>query len=59
MTLPSGSILPSADVLNDYEHGRFVLSNLAAKRAKQLKEGAPPLGRKVRRPSCECHRTTL
>lgn len=45
MTLPSGSILPSADVLNDYEHGRFVLSNLAAKRAKQLKEGAPPLVR--------------
>ena len=45
MSLPSGSILPSADILNDFEHGRFVLSNLAAKRAKQLKEGAPPLVR--------------
>ncbi|HSI74211.1 MAG TPA: DNA-directed RNA polymerase subunit omega, partial [Fimbriimonas sp.] len=29
--------------LNNYEHGKFVLSNLAAKRAKQLREGAPPL----------------
>src|SRR5882724_9281229 len=36
-------MLPSPDILNDYEHGKFVLSNLAAKRAKQLKEGAPPL----------------
>lgn len=45
MSLPSGSILPSADILNEFEHGRFVLSNLAAKRAKQLKEGAPPLVR--------------
>lgn len=45
MSLPSGSILPSADVLNEFEYGRFVLSNLAAKRAKQLKEGAPPLVR--------------
>lgn len=45
MSLPSGSILPSADILNEFEHGKFVLSNLAAKRAKQLKEGAPPLVR--------------
>lgn len=45
MTPSSGSILPSADILNDFEHGKFVLSNLAAKRAKQLKEGAPPLVR--------------
>ncbi|HRI44857.1 MAG TPA: DNA-directed RNA polymerase subunit omega [Fimbriimonadaceae bacterium] len=45
MTPSSGSILPSADILNDFEQGKFVLSNLAAKRAKQLKEGAPPLVR--------------
>jgi len=38
-------ILPLADVLNDFSQGKFVLSNLAAKRAKQLKEGAPPLVR--------------
>jgi DNA-directed RNA polymerase subunit omega len=38
-------MLPSPDILNDFEHGKFVLSNLAAKRAKQLKEGAPPLVR--------------
>lgn len=36
-------MLPSPDTLNDFEHGKFVLSNLAAKRAKQLREGAPPL----------------
>jgi DNA-directed RNA polymerase subunit omega len=36
-------MLPKPDILNNYEHGKFVLSNLAAKRAKQLKEGAPPL----------------
>lgn len=36
-------MLPNPDILNEYEHGKFVLSNLAAKRAKQLKEGAPPL----------------
>lgn len=36
-------MLPSPDILNSYEHGKFVLANLAAKRAKQLKEGAPPL----------------
>lgn len=36
-------MLPSPDILNEYEHGKFVLANLAAKRAKQLREGAPPL----------------
>ena len=36
-------MLPKPDTLNNYEHGKFVLSNLAAKRAKQLREGAPPL----------------
>ena len=36
-------MLPSPDILNEFEHGKFVLSNLAAKRAKQLREGAPPL----------------
>lgn len=36
-------MLPKPDILNEYPHGKFVLSNLAAKRAKQLKEGAPPL----------------
>lgn len=36
-------MLPSADILNEFEFGKFVLSNLAAKRAKQLREGAPPL----------------
>lgn len=36
-------MLPSPDTLNDFEHGKFVLSNLAAKRAKQIREGAMPL----------------
>lgn len=36
-------MLPQPDILNEFEHGKFVLSNLAAKRAKQLGEGAPPL----------------
>jgi len=36
-------MLPSPDILNNYEHGKFVLANLAAKRAKQLRDGAPPL----------------
>ena len=36
-------MLPNPDVLNDYSLGKFVLSNLAAKRAKQLREGALPL----------------
>ncbi|MBS1715887.1 MAG: DNA-directed RNA polymerase subunit omega [Armatimonadetes bacterium] len=38
-------ILPNPDKLNDLEYGPFVLANLAAKRAKQIKEGAPPLVR--------------
>ena len=38
-----GTIFPSPDILNNMEYGRFVLANLAAKRAKQIKEGAPPL----------------
>jgi DNA-directed RNA polymerase subunit omega len=38
-------MLPSPDILNHYPYGKFVLSNLAAKRAKQLKDGAPPLVR--------------
>lgn len=36
-------MLPSPDILNDFLPGKFVLSNLAAKRAKQIREGAPPL----------------
>ena len=36
-------MLPSPDILNEFAHGKYVLSNLAAKRAKQLREGAPPL----------------
>ncbi len=36
-------MLPSPDILNEFEHGKFVLSNLAAKRANQLREGAMPL----------------
>jgi DNA-directed RNA polymerase omega subunit len=36
-------MLPNPDVLNEFKLGKFVLSNLAAKRAKQLKEGAMPL----------------
>lgn len=36
-------MLPKPDILNNYGPGKFVLSNLAAKRAKQLREGAPPL----------------
>ncbi|MBL8088441.1 MAG: DNA-directed RNA polymerase subunit omega [Chthonomonas sp.] len=45
MTSQQGPDLPLADILNDYEYGQFVLSNLAARRAKQLKDGAPPLVR--------------
>jgi len=43
MSSPNNSIFPSPDILNDLEYGKFVLANLAAKRAKQLKNGAPPL----------------
>jgi len=38
-------MLPSPDILNEFAEGKFVLSNLAAKRAKQLREGAPALVR--------------
>lgn len=38
-------IFPAPDKLNEQEYGKFVLTNLAAKRAKQIKEGAPPLVR--------------
>lgn len=38
-------ILPNPDKLNNVSYGPFVLANLAAKRAKQIKEGAPPLVR--------------
>ncbi len=38
-------ILPQPDILNEVPYGRFILANLAAKRAKQIKEGAPPLVR--------------
>ena len=38
-------MLPSPDILNDFPEGKFVLSNLAAKRAKQLRDGAPQLVR--------------
>lgn len=43
MSHPQETILPSVDKLNAFEHGRFVLSNIASKRAKQLKDGAPAL----------------
>ena len=39
------NIFPAPDTLNELEYGRFVLANLAAKRAKQIKDGAPPLVR--------------
>jgi DNA-directed RNA polymerase subunit omega len=38
-------MLPHPDILNEAEYGRFVLANLAAKRARQIKDGAPPLVR--------------
>ena len=43
--MANDSMFPSPDILNEVEYGRFVLTNLAAKRAKQIKEGAPPLVR--------------
>ncbi len=36
-------MLPSPDTLNDFEEGKFVLANLAAKRAEQLIKGGTPL----------------
>ncbi|MCB0824623.1 MAG: DNA-directed RNA polymerase subunit omega [Armatimonadetes bacterium] len=38
-------IFPAPDTLNEVEYGKYILTNLAAKRAKQIKEGAPPLVR--------------
>lgn len=45
MSSPQPPNLPAIDILNDLPYGKFVLTNLAAKRAKQLKEGAPALVR--------------
>ncbi|HQU18136.1 MAG: DNA-directed RNA polymerase subunit omega [Armatimonadetes bacterium] len=39
----SNSMFPSPDVLNNTEYGKFVLSNLAAKRSKQIREGSMAL----------------
>ncbi|MCG9894596.1 MAG: DNA-directed RNA polymerase subunit omega [Fimbriimonadaceae bacterium] len=39
------TIFPDPDKLNHMEYGKFVLTNLAARRAKQLRGGAPPLVR--------------
>jgi len=36
-------MFPSPDILNDFEYGKYVLTNLAAKRAKQLRDGASPM----------------
>ncbi len=38
-------MFPKPDVLNSLEYGKYVLTNLAARRARQLKDGAPPLVR--------------
>lgn len=38
-------IFPRPDILNDLPYGKFVLANLAARRAKQIRDGAPPLVR--------------
>ncbi len=38
-------IFPNPDTLNEMEYGKFVLANLAARRATQIKAGAPPLVR--------------
>ena len=43
--MANDSIFPSPDILNEAEYGKFVLTNLAAKRAMQIKDGAPPLVR--------------
>jgi DNA-directed RNA polymerase subunit omega len=39
------SIFPDPDKLNHMEYGKFVLTNLAARRARQIRDGAPPLVR--------------
>lgn len=36
-------IYPAPDVLNELDYGRFVLANLAAKRAKQIRNGGAAL----------------
>ena len=36
-------MLPSPDILNEFEGGKFILSNLAARRAQALAQGAVPL----------------
>ena len=43
MSSSNDSDLPMLESKDDFEFGKFVLSNLAAKRSKQLKDGAPPL----------------
>ena len=43
--MANDSMFPQPDILNEVEYGRFVLTNLAAKRARQIKDGAPPLVR--------------
>ena len=45
MSSSNDSNLPVLESKDDFEFGKFVLSNLAAKRSKQLKDGAPPLVR--------------
>lgn len=42
---PHEPIFPNPDTLNEVEYGKFVLANLAARRATQIKAGAPPLVR--------------
>lgn len=41
MSSNNNSIFPAPDTLNDMECGKYVLANLAAKRAKQLVQGTP------------------
>lgn len=36
-------IYPAPDILNELDYGRFVLANLAAKRAKQIRNGGAAL----------------
>jgi DNA-directed RNA polymerase subunit omega len=42
---PHEPIFPNPDTLNEVPYGKFVLANLAARRATQIKAGAPPLVR--------------
>lgn len=41
--MKSRVMLPSPDILNEFEGGKFILSNLAARRAQALAQGAVPL----------------